>query len=151
MFHPQLETFIHVVVTFDDRPAEFSQLEERLGTDIDCFVSPCDSSAWKKNLPFINWAAVAAASACPKDIVSPASQSYAGRISKMKRSCLSGAVFPLSLTGCAMKLCICSPIEVMRKKILMWEQMRNNQIKKINWQFTSEGARIKLRKLYPKI
>ena len=32
-----------------------------------------------------------------------------------------------------------------------WEKDRNNQIKKINWQFTTQDARIKLKRLYPKL
>ncbi len=30
-----------------------------------------------------------------------------------------------------------------------WEKARNGIDKKINWQFTTEKARIKLKKLYP--
>ncbi|MDB6156286.1 MAG: hypothetical protein JWL90_4739, partial [Chthoniobacteraceae bacterium] len=32
-----------------------------------------------------------------------------------------------------------------------WTTDRNNSMKTINWQFTSEDARIKLTKLYPTI
>jgi hypothetical protein len=32
-----------------------------------------------------------------------------------------------------------------------WESERNNKIKKINWQFTNEDARIKLKRLYPSL
>lgn len=36
-----------------------------------------------------------------------------------------------------------------RKEIKAWESHRNNKKAKINWQFTTEDARIKLRRLYP--
>lgn len=38
------------IVTFDDEPDEFLRLQEKLGQEIDCFVSPCDSSSWRKKL-----------------------------------------------------------------------------------------------------
>ena len=42
-------------------------------------------------------------------------------------------------------------IEIMRKEVNAWECHRNNRKSKINWQFTSDDARIKLRRLYPYI
>lgn len=38
------------IVPFDDEPTEFSRLCEKLGEDIDCFVSPCDNSEWRRKL-----------------------------------------------------------------------------------------------------
>jgi hypothetical protein len=35
------------------------------------------------------------------------------------------------------------------KEVKAWEDARNNMNAIINWQFTTENARIKLRKLYP--
>jgi transposase len=35
------------------------------------------------------------------------------------------------------------------KEVKAWEKARNNMNAKINWQFTTEDARIKLRRLYP--
>jgi len=32
-----------------------------------------------------------------------------------------------------------------------WQKHRNNKNAKINWQFTNEEARIKLKRLYPSI
>lgn len=32
-----------------------------------------------------------------------------------------------------------------------WEQCRNNKEAKINWQFKTDDARVKLKKLYPTI
>ncbi|PLR75300.1 IS630 family transposase, partial [Bacillus sp. V3-13] len=32
-----------------------------------------------------------------------------------------------------------------------WEQERNNQQKGVDWQFATEEARIKLKRLYPQI
>lgn len=40
-------------------------------------------------------------------------------------------------------------IEKVRDESEAWEKARNGLDKKINWQFTSEKARIKLRRLYP--
>lgn len=37
----------------------------------------------------------------------------------------------------------------MQAEVAAWEKDRNNSIKKINWQFTTPDARIKLRRLYP--
>jgi hypothetical protein len=37
----------------------------------------------------------------------------------------------------------------MTKEVKSWENARNNIKAKINWQFTTEDARIKLLKLYP--
>lgn len=39
--------------------------------------------------------------------------------------------------------------EVLREEICFWEKERNGFKVKCNWQFTTEDARIKLRKLYP--
>jgi hypothetical protein len=40
-------------------------------------------------------------------------------------------------------------IGVVRKEVLAWHEFRNNKNAKVNWQFTSEDARIKLSRLYP--
>lgn len=40
-------------------------------------------------------------------------------------------------------------IEIVKTEILAWQEHRNNQDSKINWQFTAEDARIKLKRLYP--
>lgn len=42
-------------------------------------------------------------------------------------------------------------IKIMRKAVRAWEFDRNNHQSKINWHFTSADARIKLKRLYPKI
>jgi len=39
----------------------------------------------------------------------------------------------------------------LRERVSMWKQDRNNRSKKIDWQFQSADARIKLRQLYPQI
>jgi hypothetical protein len=39
----------------------------------------------------------------------------------------------------------------MKAEVATWEQDRNNRSKKINWQFTTSEARIKLTRLYPKL
>ncbi len=40
-------------------------------------------------------------------------------------------------------------IEKVREEVEAWEKARNGLTKKINWQFTTEKARIKLKRLYP--
>jgi len=40
-------------------------------------------------------------------------------------------------------------IEDFRKKADAWQNYRNNRNAKVNWQFTTENARIKLSRLYP--
>lgn len=40
-------------------------------------------------------------------------------------------------------------IEIIRDEVNAWERARNNKNARINWQFTSEDARIKLDRLYP--
>jgi len=42
-------------------------------------------------------------------------------------------------------------IEDLRRETQAWEAMRNDAATKVNWQFTTKDARIKLRKLYPSI
>lgn len=42
-------------------------------------------------------------------------------------------------------------IELMRKETAAWEDHRNNQTAKIDWQFTTKDARIKLKHIYPKV
>jgi hypothetical protein len=39
--------------------------------------------------------------------------------------------------------------ESLKRKVKQWEQQRNRQATKVNWQFTTADARIKLRRLYP--
>jgi hypothetical protein len=40
-------------------------------------------------------------------------------------------------------------IEFVRKKVFVWQNYRNNKNSKVNWQFTTDDARIKLARLYP--
>lgn len=40
---------------------------------------------------------------------------------------------------------------MIRKEVKAWEQSRNNKKSKINWQFRTDDARIKLQRLYPTI
>jgi hypothetical protein len=39
----------------------------------------------------------------------------------------------------------------MQIEVAVWEADRNNSTKKIDWQFTTTDARIKLKRLYPKL
>lgn len=40
-------------------------------------------------------------------------------------------------------------IQTIRKEVNAWQKARNNQNAKVNWQFTVDTARTKLRRLYP--
>jgi hypothetical protein len=42
-------------------------------------------------------------------------------------------------------------IETMEKEAIAWQKYRNNKDSMINWQFTNDNARIKLKRLYPTI
>lgn len=42
-------------------------------------------------------------------------------------------------------------IEEVRRQAMAWQKHRNNKSAKVNWQFTNEDARIKLKRLYPTI
>ena len=42
-------------------------------------------------------------------------------------------------------------IAIVRKEVLAWQKSRNNKNAKVNWQFTTKDARIKLSRLYPTI
>jgi len=42
-------------------------------------------------------------------------------------------------------------IDEMRSEVKAWQKERNNKQAKINWQFTNDKARVKLKKLYPTI
>ena len=44
-----------------------------------------------------------------------------------------------------------SDIETVRTEVSAWQSHRNNREAKVNWQFTTENARIKLARLYPTI
>ena len=44
-----------------------------------------------------------------------------------------------------------SDIESFKEQIRVWTIKRNAECRKINWQFTTEDARIKLAKLYPEV
>lgn len=47
------ERFQISIVPFSDSPGDFARLQKRLGEDIDCFVSPCDSAAWQKDFALL--------------------------------------------------------------------------------------------------
>jgi len=42
-------------------------------------------------------------------------------------------------------------LQMMRKHVTAWEDDRNNRPSKIRWQFSTTDARIKLKRLYPKL
>jgi len=54
----------------------------------------------------------------------------------LEKQCLGGRVADQATLG---------------ERIGLWESDRNNRSKKINWQFVTADARIKLRRLYPQI
>ena len=41
--------------------------------------------------------------------------------------------------------------EKVKDEVAQWQQHINDKENKINWQFTTENARIKLKRLYPSI
>ena len=57
-------------------------------------------------------------------------------LSVLKRQCLAGRI------DC---------IEKMRNKVSAWNIDRNNRQTKVDWQFTTKNARIKFKRLYPKL
>ncbi len=57
-------------------------------------------------------------------------------ISVLKRQCLAGRI------DC---------IEKMRAKVAAWNTGRNNRQTKVDWQFKTDNARTKLKRLYPKL
>jgi len=40
-------------------------------------------------------------------------------------------------------------IETVKKEVAEWQKFRNNKNAKVNWQFTTADARVKLSRLYP--
>ena len=42
-------------------------------------------------------------------------------------------------------------VETMKEEVNAWQQDRNNKEATINWQFTNDNARVKLKRLYPTI
>jgi len=57
-------------------------------------------------------------------------------LSVLKRQCLAGRI------DC---------IEKMRRMVAAWNTDRNNRQSKVDWQFQTDDARIKLKRLYPKL
>src|ERR1035441_5006245 len=58
------------------------------------------------------------------------------RLSALNRQCLSRRI---------------PDIDLMRKEVAAWELDRNNRAATINWRFTTEDARIKLKRIYPQL
>lgn len=44
-----------------------------------------------------------------------------------------------------------STVKEIRREVKAWQNHRNNKLSKIDWQFTNEKSRIKLKRLYPSI
>jgi hypothetical protein len=42
-------------------------------------------------------------------------------------------------------------LTTLRKEVTAWEKTRNEAVVKVDWQFTTTDARVKLKKLYPTI
>ena len=57
-------------------------------------------------------------------------------LSVLKRQCLAGRI---------------DNIDKMRTEVRTWNRDRNNRNKKIDWQFKTADARIKLKRLYPQL
>jgi len=57
-------------------------------------------------------------------------------LSVLKRQCLAGRI---------------ENIDILRSEVSAWNTDRNNRQTKVNWHFTTSDARIKLKRLYPKL
>lgn len=55
------------VVPFEDDPSVFNRMVETLGEEIDCFVSPCDSSTWREQCSIHELGQLRCAVAMPRD------------------------------------------------------------------------------------
>lgn len=64
-------------------------------------------------------------------------------------SWLNIAEIELSALGRQCLACRIAHQDTLRRKVEPWEDQRNATIIKVDWQFTTEQARIKLRSLYP--
>ena len=42
-------------------------------------------------------------------------------------------------------------LEALRREVAAWERERNAAVVKVDWQFTTADARVKLKRLYPAI
>ncbi len=50
--------------------------------------------------------------------------------------------------------CLCRripDIETLRRETKAWEKRRNSEAKQVDWQFTTDDARIRLKRLYPQV
>jgi hypothetical protein len=47
--------------------------------------------------------------------------------------------------------CRIPDLETLQREVAAWERARNAAVVKVDWQFTTADARIKLKKLYPTI
>jgi len=56
-------------------------------------------------------------------------------LSVLKRQCLNRRI---------------ETMEIMQEEVAAWNEDRNNRQGKVDWQFTTENARVKLKRLYPK-
>ena len=61
---------------------------------------------------------------------------FRSELSALNRQCLSRRI---------------PDIDLMRKEVAAWELDRNNCAATINWRFTTEDARIKLKRIYPQL
>jgi len=57
-------------------------------------------------------------------------------LSALKRQCLNRRI---------------AEFDSLKAEVTAWENNRNNSARKISWQFTTDDARIKLKRLYPKV
>ncbi|MCB1771339.1 MAG: IS630 family transposase, partial [Candidatus Competibacteraceae bacterium] len=64
----------------------------------------------------------------------------------------------LNMAGCELAVlagqCLnrrISTIDILREEIATWEGPRNQRQTKIHWQFGTEAARVKLKRLYPSL
>lgn len=66
-------------------------------------------------------------------------------------SWLDMAEIELGILGRQCLNCRIADTEKLRREVAAWESKRNAKKTKVNWRFTTDDARIKLKKLYPSI
>jgi hypothetical protein len=42
-------------------------------------------------------------------------------------------------------------LDTLRREVAAWEEARNAAVAKVDWQFTTADARVKLKRLYPTV
>ena len=86
---------------------------------------------------------------CSRTYCKPCSQIYCSSFSQ--NHCTSGSCLQLHVLNSQCLSRHIASMDEVKRQICAWQKKRNNKNVKINWQFTNEQARIKLKRLYPSI